>query len=316
MNFASNTDNVQSARTIKVNQDAGFDMRSHMLRSGNDADAAVISSSSTACSVKSNKPKNHLNSHRRVLKEIQQKRQDEKQDARQRVEIAKNTRERLKPQKVRNATSTILSKGFLPAKNETIFTMDGVDTSTIGNFHVTGSDDMTTLASCTTGAGTAVSRNFLQENRSVASRQSSCAGMSTAATKVTEPKYKDKPRHSAFGKVPSYLQNRKAEWLEKELLDKEALEKEQSGVPPGHVLMEEEDRLQMLKTLSVKMDDVLYQLRRLPIARRTASIEAKRERLESELGETEEAIETFSKEKVYVLLDSNDNENSEDVVLC
>lgn len=281
---------ILNAREIKARHDSGFDARRLMLQSGEE-DVAICGKVSATSRVNTAKPKNHQIIYRRSLQNLQQQRKQEQADFESRSEIARTTRDRIKPKIVRNAISKVFGEGF---SNELNLTLEGEIPDE--NSPIVGNRGDASIMSHVTG-GTCSTRNFVKENRSIASRSSSLC-----KSKSDKPLAKNEDiRHSSFGKVPSYLQNRKSQWARQERKAEEQLEMERLGVPEGQVLMKEEQRLAILKELNFKLDEMHVQLQRLPIACRTISTEAKREKLEKIIYETENNIERFSQKNIYVL---------------
>ena len=108
-------------------------------------------------------------------------------------------------------------------------------------------------------------------------------------------------KHSSFGRVPDYLEQRKAEWRAKE----EELEKKKAdkGCPPGMCLMPDDERLKTLETLELSKVEVTRQLAKCPFIVETPKARMKVESLEQRLKEIENAINLFSKPKVFVAKD-------------
>ena len=61
------------------------------------------------------------------------------------------------------------------------------------------------------------------------------------------------PKREGYGKVPTYLESRKAEWAAKS--EKERKEKEiRDACPPGHRMMPEEERLETLSMVTSALE--------------------------------------------------------------
>lgn len=108
-------------------------------------------------------------------------------------------------------------------------------------------------------------------------------------------------KHEEYGKVPQYLENRKAQWEE----EKEEMRRRMPdpNCPPGMRLMPEHERLDTLRILQESKEEALSQIRKLPFVIETPSQKKKQEFLESKLREIDNALSIFSKPKVFVALD-------------
>ncbi|XP_037632724.1 enkurin domain-containing protein 1 [Sebastes umbrosus] len=114
---------------------------------------------------------------------------------------------------------------------------------------------------------------------------------------------KDKPIPSAVkGQVPQYLEERKEQWL------KEAEERRRNApdpaAPAGHTLMRESERQETLKSLKDAHRSFVAELLSLPLKADSLSVRSRRAHLDCKLSEIEEAIKIFSRDKVYVKIDS------------
>eukprot|EP01040_Poterioochromonas_malhamensis_P001175 gene1175-1247_t len=108
-------------------------------------------------------------------------------------------------------------------------------------------------------------------------------------------------KHDEFGKVPQYLEERKARWAAEEEERKRRLP--DPDCPPGMCLMPESERLETLRVLQESREEALNQLRKLPFVIETPSMKKKQEFLENKLREIDRALSIFSKPKVYVARD-------------
>lgn len=107
-------------------------------------------------------------------------------------------------------------------------------------------------------------------------------------------------RHEEFGRVPEYLEERKARWAEEESEKRRRMP--DPNCPPGMCLMPESERQNTLQTLQQSKAEALNQLRRMPFVVETPTQKKKQEFLESKLREIDSAIAIFSKDKVYVAI--------------
>jgi len=107
-------------------------------------------------------------------------------------------------------------------------------------------------------------------------------------------------KHDSYGRVPAYLEERKAQWEE----EKEERKKRMPdpNCPKGMKLMPEDERLQTLEVLVRSKDEATKQLMRMPFVIETPSLKRKQGALEAKLREIENAIDLFSKPKVYIAM--------------
>lgn len=111
------------------------------------------------------------------------------------------------------------------------------------------------------------------------------------------------PPAAKRGKVPLYLQQRKAELQAEKQLIEDQLErrKELAKVPYGHRVVTEEEKLSTLQRLEDRRKELESQLHRIPIRFDTLSIRNRRRSIEGELAEIEEAkVKYATKKPLYV----------------
>ncbi|XP_056275420.1 enkurin domain-containing protein 1 isoform X2 [Pseudoliparis swirei] len=113
----------------------------------------------------------------------------------------------------------------------------------------------------------------------------------------------EKPVPSAVkGQVPQYIEERKEQW------HKEAEERRRNmpdpSVPAGHTLMCESEREETLKSLKETHRSLVAELLSLPLKADMLSVQTRRAHLDCRLSEIEEAIKIFSRDKVYIKIDS------------
>ncbi|CAJ1069282.1 enkurin domain-containing protein 1 [Xyrichtys novacula] len=114
---------------------------------------------------------------------------------------------------------------------------------------------------------------------------------------------KNKPIPSAVkGQVPQYLEERREQW------QKEAEERRRNApdpnAPAGHTLMPENERQETLKSLKDTHRSLVTELLSLPLRADSLSVCSRRTHLDCKLSEIEEAIKIFSRDKVYIKIDS------------
>ncbi|XP_008334359.1 enkurin domain-containing protein 1 [Cynoglossus semilaevis] len=114
---------------------------------------------------------------------------------------------------------------------------------------------------------------------------------------------RDKPVPSAVkGQVPQYLEERKEQWR------REAEERRKNApdptIPSGHTMMSESERQETLKSLKETHRSLVTELLSIPLKADNLSVRSRRAHLDCRLSEIEEAIKIFSRDKVYVKIDS------------
>ena len=113
---------------------------------------------------------------------------------------------------------------------------------------------------------------------------------------------KENPYHKEYGKTPKYIQEMRLENEKK--IEMEKLRKETAKYPKGTRLLSEEERLFTLEKLKQSRDDINKVIEKLPITSDTQAFRNKKEELFKKLDEIENAIETFSKKKVFVKVEN------------
>lgn len=101
-----------------------------------------------------------------------------------------------------------------------------------------------------------------------------------------------------YGKVPSYLRERKLELLEAQRAKREA--EENAHIPAGMRILPEDERLRTLDILRENRADVENKLRALPFKCETPSQIRNKQSLEARLEEIEDAQKIFGRKQVYV----------------
>lgn len=135
--------------------------------------------------------------------------------------------------------------------------------------------------------------NFISSNRSNADQLA-------PPDKKTErqKKFEKSAKHDNFGKVPDYIEQRKAKWA----AEKEEMKKRMPdpNCPPGMKLMPDEERMETLEVLLQSRTEALKQLQHMPFIVETPSATRKKLALEDKLKEIEDAVALFSRTKVFV----------------
>lgn len=104
------------------------------------------------------------------------------------------------------------------------------------------------------------------------------------------------------GRVPAYLQRRKAEWAA-EAEETAAREAAVNQCPPGTRLVGPEEKARILEKLAEERAKAAVELRQLPFVIKTNASQQKKDRLEARLEEIAGAEEAYMREKVFVPAD-------------
>lgn len=137
------------------------------------------------------------------------------------------------------------------------------------------------------------STNFISTNRSQADQ------LAPPDRKTErEKKHEKAAKHDNFGKVPDYIEQRKAKWA----VEKEEMRKRMPdpNCPPGMKLMPDEERRETLEVLLQSRTEALKQLQHMPFIVEGPSATRKKLALEDKLKEIEDAVALFSRTKVFV----------------
>ncbi|CAI2732059.1 unnamed protein product [Schistosoma spindalis] len=105
-------------------------------------------------------------------------------------------------------------------------------------------------------------------------------------------------RRLKSGVIPPYLIKMKQK--EKERIQKELENQPDPDQPPGHQRMPEQERLNTLELLNKAHNQLSEEFSHLPVRMDTLRIRSRRAEIESRLSELEQAIEIFSKPKVFI----------------
>ena len=140
-------------------------------------------------------------------------------------------------------------------------------------------------------------KNFIETNKNIITKIQK-ANNSNKLKEYYDRKEKENPYHKEYGKIPKYIENMKLENEKKSEMEK--LRKETAKYPKGTRLLSEEERLFTLEKLKQSRDDINKVIEKLPITSDTQAFRNKKEELFKKLDEIENAIDTFSKKKVFV----------------
>uniref|UniRef100_A0A3B4X7S9 Enkurin domain containing 1 n=1 Tax=Seriola lalandi dorsalis TaxID=1841481 RepID=A0A3B4X7S9_SERLL len=104
------------------------------------------------------------------------------------------------------------------------------------------------------------------------------------------------------GQVPQYLEERKELWRKEE--EERRRNTPDPTIPAGHALMPESERQETLKSLKETHCSLVTELLSLPLKADNLSFRSRRAHLDCRLSEIEEAIKIFSRDKVYIKINS------------
>ena len=138
-------------------------------------------------------------------------------------------------------------------------------------------------------------KNFIEENKQMAIN-------GQVPKKVRINKSVQNPFHKEYGKTPRYLQNMKIEAEKQKEID--LLKKEEEKYPKGTRLLSEEERIFTLNKLLESKKEIENLLSKLPITMASQAARNKQEELYKKLDEIDNAINTFSRKKVFVKVNS------------
>jgi hypothetical protein len=147
-------------------------------------------------------------------------------------------------------------------------------------------------------------KNFLRDNFQEAQR----TPQGRAKPAAVVPALRDPAEHDPhkinpnFGRVPKYVQDRKAMRAAEEASARAAA-KAALECPPGMRLLPEEERVDTLAVLRETLTRVSSELNSMPIVLSSFKTQRHKADLEKRMDELESAITTFSRAKVYVTLD-------------
>eukprot|EP00325_Prymnesiales_sp_UTEX-LB-985_P033501 CAMPEP_0174727270 /NCGR_PEP_ID=MMETSP1094-20130205/49429_1 /TAXON_ID=156173 /ORGANISM="Chrysochromulina brevifilum, Strain UTEX LB 985" /LENGTH=374 /DNA_ID=CAMNT_0015928973 /DNA_START=98 /DNA_END=1222 /DNA_ORIENTATION=- len=110
------------------------------------------------------------------------------------------------------------------------------------------------------------------------------------------------PKPHEPGRVPAYLQRRKAEWAA-EANEEAARAAAEAECPPGLRLVGPEEKARILEKLAEERAKAMIELRQMPFVIKTNASQQKKDRLEARLEEIEGAEQAYAKEKVFVPAD-------------
>jgi hypothetical protein len=119
-------------------------------------------------------------------------------------------------------------------------------------------------------------------------------------TYVPAPRTIGKDMNKEYGKVPTYLKDRKQqEAVAAERQRQIDIQEANSGL----VLMTEDQRAEILGVLGDKEQELQTALSKLPLAIQTLSMQRRKNAIEDEIVEIAKAMEKFSKKEVWISMD-------------
>ena len=134
-------------------------------------------------------------------------------------------------------------------------------------------------------------KNFVIENKKITPKN------------IKPAKSMDNPFHKEYGKTPKYIQNMREETALKNEIEKQR--REEAKYPQGTRLLSEEERIFTLNKLLESKKDIEQLIAKLPITLASQAAKNKQQELFKKLDEIEGAIDTFSRKKVFVKVNSS-----------
>lgn len=123
----------------------------------------------------------------------------------------------------------------------------------------------------------------------------------TALDDLKKKKEKDLEEHKRGG-IPKYLRDRQRHWKKEE--EQRIANLPDPTIPEGHTLMEDNQRKLTLSKLKKSHAELLAELKSMPFSRDTLRIKNRKAKLEEKLRDTDSAIKIFSRERVFIKMDS------------
>ncbi|KAI9204738.1 calmodulin-binding-domain-containing protein [Polychytrium aggregatum] len=168
--------------------------------------------------------------------------------------------------------------------------LDTRRSSAPGSPTASGTPESSRPSTAASSSTTASQKNFIRINSLRAKN------MTPSPSPTVEPVAPD--RKLRLGQVPKYLIERKMVWADQELQRLESLKKEE--VPEGMIQISDFQRTETLRHLQRRKQSLVAELNNLPVILETLRMKKKKQEIETELEETDHAIDTFSKPKVFV----------------
>lgn len=131
-------------------------------------------------------------------------------------------------------------------------------------------------------------KNYIEENKQMISNSKI----------LKKNKIEENPFHKEFGKTPKYITNMKIE-AEKQK-EVEMQKKEEEKYPKGTRLLSEEERIFTLNKLIESKKEIEGLVSKLPITMASQAAKNKQQELYKKMDEIDNAINTFSRKKVFV----------------
>ncbi|NXP45228.1 ENKD1 protein, partial [Heliornis fulica] len=154
------------------------------------------------------------------------------------------------------------------------------------------------------GAGKSI--DFIKHNARNAKRAPlrRCAQSLQALDELMEQRQRAQEDYNTKqkGHVPQYLLKRKELWRRQ--MEEQLRSRPDPDMPPGHTMMPEHQRLEILDDLKQSQEQLIKELVMLPVRMDTLRMQKRRVELGKNLSLLEEAIRIFSRPKVFIKLDS------------
>mmetsp|Transcript_34555 Transcript_34555/g.42262 ORF Transcript_34555/g.42262 Transcript_34555/m.42262 type:complete len:332 (+) Transcript_34555:180-1175(+) len=317
---------IQIARAISLRQNSGAAAR-NLLAPPPPSPPPTTTLAATSPHNNKKQPKNHVSINRQKLKQMQkQKRQSllrsqqEQQEKENRMKENKKRQYGNVPSKLYNGTA---ARSYSPAScycdAASSVSSSSTQAAVIVNRHARANDndcDGNTLRM--KGARQSLSSSSQQQQQQYPPKIISSAistdrhqHRSNNNSGSNTSDCTQKHRHKSFGKIPSYILQRRITEAETDLKNRQRQRQLQNddddeadtSPPPvnGMVRLSEKERVETLALLQDNRDKTQKELLRLPLASgNSIGMLKKRETLERKMKEIHEAIDIFKQTKVYI----------------
>ncbi|KAL7536211.1 hypothetical protein ACHAXR_006993 [Thalassiosira sp. AJA248-18] len=275
---------------IAKHQSSGEDVKYLIAPISIESNADDASNQScTAARHSSKQPKNHLKANRQALKEKQRNNKD--------ALVIKQAQEKLRLQKLDQKKQRLYGKVRSRIFHQTDPSLPSPSART-SHPAAASRDSSSPMSSPFSTDSVANENNEHNFHIAFGRKVPVSAPMSRPNSGVESVASSSGRHHRSYGKVPSYITDRKA-YVKKEEERERRLE-ENRPPQPGLVLMEESERLETLKCLEDNEREAKDALRNIPFSMDENKAGRLREAIEFRLKEIEDTRKIFSRDKVFV----------------
>mmetsp|Transcript_1064 Transcript_1064/g.2344 ORF Transcript_1064/g.2344 Transcript_1064/m.2344 type:complete len:297 (+) Transcript_1064:2612-3502(+) len=252
-----------------------------------NSDDTSNQSCTAARSSQPRKTKNHLRANRQALKEKQRNNKD--------AALERQTKEKLKLQKLeekkKRLYGKVRSKAFRPAAPP--LSLPNPAPSSAEAPHISSSSRASPLLEESTSKENEFHIAFGRKVSISAPLQGSDTSVASSGS-----------RHKCYGKVPSYITDRKAKIEQDE--EKQRRMRENAPPAPGLVLLEESERLRTISLLEENDREAREALQNIPFSMNEQKAARMRDAIQFRLKEIDDTRKIFSKDKVFVSRQNDD----------